>query len=163
MGNAAERMWIYFGILILPVGVNVMYVAAERASCLCVLWTFRHERIHTKRGSHVKMQFDPEEVNDLATLETLDEVRECAVFCSVYFNNKTINTRIHASTTVIRPATKLTWQCYYLCQRLQSKSRILSKAPSTLLDRGIYNFLYFIFFCFCIQFQGKAEMSAWIL
>nr|XP_046227777.1 myosin-IIIa isoform X2 [Scatophagus argus] len=33
----------------------------------------RHERIHTKRGSHVKMQTDPEEVDDLATLEVLDE------------------------------------------------------------------------------------------
>ncbi|CAJ1082668.1 myosin-IIIa [Xyrichtys novacula] len=33
----------------------------------------RHERIHTKRGSHMKMQSDPDEVDDLATLEVLDE------------------------------------------------------------------------------------------
>lgn len=37
---------------------------------------FRHERIHTKRGSHMKMQMEPEEVDDLATLEVLDEARE---------------------------------------------------------------------------------------
>lgn len=39
--------------------------------------SFRHERIHTKRGGHLKMQTDADEVNDLATLEVLDEVREC--------------------------------------------------------------------------------------
>ncbi|XP_070842280.1 myosin-IIIa isoform X3 [Chaetodon trifascialis] len=33
----------------------------------------RHERIHTKRGSHMKTQTDAEEVDDLATLEVLDE------------------------------------------------------------------------------------------
>ncbi|XP_040921899.1 myosin-IIIa [Toxotes jaculatrix] len=33
----------------------------------------RHERIHTKKGSHMKTQTDPEEVDDLATLEVLDE------------------------------------------------------------------------------------------
>ncbi|XP_038587407.1 myosin-IIIa [Micropterus salmoides] len=33
----------------------------------------RHERIHTKRGSHMKTQTDPDEVDDLATLEVLDE------------------------------------------------------------------------------------------
>ncbi|XP_059183414.1 myosin-IIIa [Centropristis striata] len=33
----------------------------------------RHERIHTKRGGHMKTQTDPEEVDDLATLELLDE------------------------------------------------------------------------------------------
>ncbi|XP_041670586.1 myosin-IIIa isoform X2 [Cheilinus undulatus] len=33
----------------------------------------RHERIHTKRGSHMKTQSDPDEVDDLATLEVLDE------------------------------------------------------------------------------------------
>ncbi|TKS87457.1 Myosin-IIIa [Collichthys lucidus] len=33
----------------------------------------RHERIHTKRGGHLKMQTDADEVNDLATLEVLDE------------------------------------------------------------------------------------------
>ncbi|XP_028288667.1 myosin-IIIa [Parambassis ranga] len=33
----------------------------------------RHERIHTKKGSHVKMQSDVDEVDDLATLEVLDE------------------------------------------------------------------------------------------
>lgn len=156
-----QRCWgdvgIYFGILILQVRVNVMCLDAKRASCLCVLWTFRHERIHTKRGSHVKMQFEPEEVNDLATLEALDEVGECTVLCSAYFNNKTINTCIHASTTVNRPATKLTWQCYYLCQRLQSKSRILSKAPSTLLDRSIFYFLDFIFFIFASSSKGRLK------
>ncbi|XP_026148072.1 myosin-IIIa [Mastacembelus armatus] len=33
----------------------------------------RHERIHTKKGSHMKSQTDIEEVDDLATLEVLDE------------------------------------------------------------------------------------------
>ncbi|XP_062415251.1 myosin-IIIa [Pungitius pungitius] len=33
----------------------------------------RHERIHTKRGGHMKTQSDPDEVDDLATLEVLDE------------------------------------------------------------------------------------------
>uniref|UniRef100_A0A3P8SPF2 non-specific serine/threonine protein kinase n=1 Tax=Amphiprion percula TaxID=161767 RepID=A0A3P8SPF2_AMPPE len=33
----------------------------------------RHERIHTKKGSHMKTQTDAEEVDDLATLEVLDE------------------------------------------------------------------------------------------
>uniref|UniRef100_A0A3B5A062 non-specific serine/threonine protein kinase n=1 Tax=Stegastes partitus TaxID=144197 RepID=A0A3B5A062_9TELE len=33
----------------------------------------RHERIHTKKGSHMKTQSDAEEVDDLATLEVLDE------------------------------------------------------------------------------------------
>uniref|UniRef100_A0A665X779 non-specific serine/threonine protein kinase n=1 Tax=Echeneis naucrates TaxID=173247 RepID=A0A665X779_ECHNA len=33
----------------------------------------RHERIHTRKGSHMKMQTDPDEVDDLATLEVLDE------------------------------------------------------------------------------------------
>ncbi|XP_032359238.1 myosin-IIIa isoform X2 [Etheostoma spectabile] len=33
----------------------------------------RHERIHTKRGGHMKTQTDPDEVEDLATLEVLDE------------------------------------------------------------------------------------------
>ncbi|XP_056155482.1 myosin-IIIa [Lampris incognitus] len=33
----------------------------------------RHERIHTKKGSHLKMQLTPDEVDDLATLEALDE------------------------------------------------------------------------------------------
>lgn len=36
----------------------------------------RHERIHTKRGSYVKMQAQEEDSDDLATLEVLDEVRE---------------------------------------------------------------------------------------
>uniref|UniRef100_H3D7Z8 non-specific serine/threonine protein kinase n=1 Tax=Tetraodon nigroviridis TaxID=99883 RepID=H3D7Z8_TETNG len=35
----------------------------------------RHERIHTKRGSYVKMQMEEEEVDDLATLEVLDETK----------------------------------------------------------------------------------------
>lgn len=34
----------------------------------------RHERIHTKKGSHMKTQSDPDEVDDLAILEVLDEV-----------------------------------------------------------------------------------------
>lgn len=33
----------------------------------------RHERIHTKKGSHMKTQSDANEVDDLATLEVLDE------------------------------------------------------------------------------------------
>ncbi|XP_047468034.1 myosin-IIIa isoform X2 [Mugil cephalus] len=33
----------------------------------------RHERIHTKKGSHMKTQTDADEVEDLATLEVLDE------------------------------------------------------------------------------------------
>uniref|UniRef100_A0AAQ6IGR5 non-specific serine/threonine protein kinase n=1 Tax=Anabas testudineus TaxID=64144 RepID=A0AAQ6IGR5_ANATE len=33
----------------------------------------RHERIHTKKGSQMKSQSDPDEVDDLATLEVLDE------------------------------------------------------------------------------------------
>uniref|UniRef100_A0A4W6DVE4 non-specific serine/threonine protein kinase n=1 Tax=Lates calcarifer TaxID=8187 RepID=A0A4W6DVE4_LATCA len=33
----------------------------------------RHERIHTKKGSHMKTQSDVDEVDDLATLEYLDE------------------------------------------------------------------------------------------
>ncbi|XP_044196292.1 myosin-IIIa isoform X1 [Thunnus albacares] len=33
----------------------------------------RHERIHTKKGSHMKTQSDPDEVDDLAILEFLDE------------------------------------------------------------------------------------------
>ncbi|XP_072307193.1 myosin-IIIa [Eucyclogobius newberryi] len=33
----------------------------------------RHERIHTKKGSHMKNQSDADEVEDLATLEVLDE------------------------------------------------------------------------------------------
>ncbi|XP_070709056.1 myosin-IIIa [Pempheris klunzingeri] len=33
----------------------------------------RHERIHTKRGGHMKTQTDSDEVDDLATLEVLDE------------------------------------------------------------------------------------------
>lgn len=39
----------------------------------------RHERIHTKKGSHMKTQTDPDEVDDLATLEVLDEVRKSTV------------------------------------------------------------------------------------
>lgn len=35
----------------------------------------RHERIHTKKGSHMKSPTDLEQVHDLATLEVLDEVR----------------------------------------------------------------------------------------
>lgn len=35
----------------------------------------RHERIHTKKGSHMKTQ-DADEVDDLATLEVLDEVKK---------------------------------------------------------------------------------------
>ncbi|XP_075903749.1 myosin-IIIa [Nelusetta ayraudi] len=38
-----------------------------------VIGKTRHERIHTKRGSQVKMASEPEEANDLATLEFLDE------------------------------------------------------------------------------------------
>lgn len=41
---------------------------------LFFLFWSRHERIHTKRGSQVKMPSEPEEANDLATLEFLDEV-----------------------------------------------------------------------------------------
>ncbi|KAK5849943.1 hypothetical protein PBY51_014237 [Eleginops maclovinus] len=33
----------------------------------------RHERIHTKRGGHMKTQTDTDEADDLATLEVLDE------------------------------------------------------------------------------------------
>uniref|UniRef100_A0A8C6PHK6 non-specific serine/threonine protein kinase n=1 Tax=Nothobranchius furzeri TaxID=105023 RepID=A0A8C6PHK6_NOTFU len=33
----------------------------------------RHERIHTKKGNHMKTQSNTEEVDDLATLEVLDE------------------------------------------------------------------------------------------
>uniref|UniRef100_A0A3B4AJL4 non-specific serine/threonine protein kinase n=1 Tax=Periophthalmus magnuspinnatus TaxID=409849 RepID=A0A3B4AJL4_9GOBI len=33
----------------------------------------RHERIHTKKGNHMKNQSDPDELEDLATLEILDE------------------------------------------------------------------------------------------
>ncbi|CAK6968570.1 myosin-IIIa isoform X3 [Scomber scombrus] len=33
----------------------------------------RHERIHTKKGSHMKTQSNPDEVDDLAILEILDE------------------------------------------------------------------------------------------
>ncbi|KAF7664658.1 hypothetical protein LDENG_00170440 [Lucifuga dentata] len=33
----------------------------------------RHERIHTKKGSQMMIQNDPDEVDDLATLEVLDE------------------------------------------------------------------------------------------
>uniref|UniRef100_A0A087XQA4 non-specific serine/threonine protein kinase n=1 Tax=Poecilia formosa TaxID=48698 RepID=A0A087XQA4_POEFO len=33
----------------------------------------RHERIHTKKGSHMKTQADTDEMDDLATLEVLDE------------------------------------------------------------------------------------------
>lgn len=39
----------------------------------------RHERIHTKKGSQMKSQSDPDEVDDLATLEVLDEVRKATV------------------------------------------------------------------------------------
>lgn len=35
----------------------------------------RHERIHTTKGSHMKTQ-DADEVDDLATLEVLDEVKK---------------------------------------------------------------------------------------
>lgn len=35
----------------------------------------RHERIHTKKGSHMKTQ-EADEVDDLATLEVLDEVKK---------------------------------------------------------------------------------------
>lgn len=38
----------------------------------------RHERIHTKKGSDMKAQISPDEVDDLATLEVLDEVRGSA-------------------------------------------------------------------------------------
>lgn len=34
----------------------------------------RHERIHTKKGGHMKSPTDLEQVDDLATLEVLDEV-----------------------------------------------------------------------------------------
>lgn len=45
--------------------------------CAVCFANVRHERIHTKRGSYVKMQAEEEEdVDDLATLEVLDEVRE---------------------------------------------------------------------------------------
>lgn len=56
----------------------------DRAVCFA---NGRHERIHTKRGSYVKMQAaeeGEEDVDDLATLEVLDEVREarqCANLC----------------------------------------------------------------------------------
>ncbi|MEQ2293276.1 hypothetical protein AMECASPLE_031645, partial [Ameca splendens] len=33
----------------------------------------RHERIHTKKGTHMKTEADTDEVDDLATLEVLDE------------------------------------------------------------------------------------------
>ncbi|MEQ2245024.1 Myosin-IIIa, partial [Ilyodon furcidens] len=33
----------------------------------------RHERVHTKKGTHMKTQADTDEVDDLATLEVLDE------------------------------------------------------------------------------------------
>ena len=59
---------------VLSWGLNFTCIA-ERAACLCAV-DFRHERIHTKRGSHMKMQTEPEDVDDLATLEVLDEVRE---------------------------------------------------------------------------------------
>uniref|UniRef100_A0A3P9LR03 non-specific serine/threonine protein kinase n=1 Tax=Oryzias latipes TaxID=8090 RepID=A0A3P9LR03_ORYLA len=36
----------------------------------------RHERIHTKKGGHLKMQSAADEVEDLATLEALDEVKK---------------------------------------------------------------------------------------
>lgn len=44
--------------------------------CTVCFANVRHERIHTKRGSCVKMQAEEEGVDDLATLEVLDEVRE---------------------------------------------------------------------------------------
>lgn len=48
---------------------------AQGETWLCVCVSCRHERIHTKRGGHMKTQTDADEVEDLATLEVLDEVR----------------------------------------------------------------------------------------
>lgn len=43
---------------------------------LCVV-CYRHERIHTKKGSYMTSQNQTcDDVDDLATLESLDEVRE---------------------------------------------------------------------------------------
>lgn len=36
----------------------------------------RHERIHTKKGSHMNSQIEADEVDDLATMEVLDEVNK---------------------------------------------------------------------------------------
>lgn len=64
------------------VAVNQPEMGSNDAACcpvrdlLVCSVSCRHERIHTKRGSHMKMQTDPEEVEDLAILEVLDEVRE---------------------------------------------------------------------------------------
>ncbi len=67
--------------------------------------SFRHERIHTKRGSHMKTQTDPDEVDDLATLELLDEVRQ-----SVYLNNITITLSHKERDNFIVP--KNDWNSY---------------------------------------------------
>lgn len=50
-----------------------MLFSDDHAVCFA---NVRHERIHTKRGSYVTMQAEEENVDDLATLEVLDEVRQ---------------------------------------------------------------------------------------
>uniref|UniRef100_A0A8C5HT95 non-specific serine/threonine protein kinase n=1 Tax=Gouania willdenowi TaxID=441366 RepID=A0A8C5HT95_GOUWI len=44
----------------------------------------RHERIHTKKGSHMKTQCDTDEVDDLATLELLDELQNRYMTDQIY-------------------------------------------------------------------------------
>lgn len=53
---------------------GVTLAAVQFSFCPSFFVWSRHERIHTKRGSQVKMPSEPEEVSDLATLELLDEV-----------------------------------------------------------------------------------------
>lgn len=58
-----------------------MVVEARSALCLltsgdCISFFSRFERIHTKKGNYSKsLVSNQEEVDDLATLEVLDEVR----------------------------------------------------------------------------------------
>lgn len=56
--------------------MQLLQVALLNEDCAVCFVNVRHERIHTKRGSYVKMQAEEEDADDLATLEVLDEVRE---------------------------------------------------------------------------------------
>lgn len=65
-----------------PLSLGALHQLATRQlallseNCSVCFADVRHERIHTKRGSYVKMQAaEEEDVDDLATLEVLDEVR----------------------------------------------------------------------------------------
>lgn len=74
--------WVWIQITYVVVWRTLQDVTcdAQWETWLCVCVSCRHERIHTKRGGHMKTQTDADEVEDLATLEVLDEVRRSTVW-----------------------------------------------------------------------------------